>query len=251
MSDQKTSRMRSVTVVAASALLGGTLGIGGASFALWEDAVSFDGQIAAGYEYFAAGRGEANSTTVADTAMTGASDPGTPPTGDSVAVTVGAADAQLLVEDGQLAIPLRTDSLSQGNKGLHYTLTEPDWGEGVFGAADVFAFPVATADECTTGNAPAEPPAHTSSTPVATDYSEATTPTTEYWCLVATLDGLPNAGSYTNEVTATGTDPSGAEVSDTDRWSAEVTSPLDPTDEPDHELTFTYTSFRPGEEPQP
>ncbi|HIZ36539.1 MAG TPA: hypothetical protein H9815_12235 [Candidatus Ruania gallistercoris] len=250
MSETTTSRARSVAVVATSALLGGALGIGGASFALWEDAVSFDGEISSGYEYFAAGRGEANATTVADSAMTAASDPVAPPTGDSVSVTVGAADAQVLVDDQELAIPLRTDSLSQGNKGLHYTLTEPDWGEGIFGAADVHLFPVPTAADCTLDNAP-DNPAALISTPVSADYSDTTTPTTEYWCLVTTLNTLHDQGSYTNEVTATGTDPSGTEVSETDSWSAEVISAMDPADEPDHEIALSYTTFRPGEEPQP
>ncbi|WP_147915468.1 hypothetical protein [Ruania zhangjianzhongii] len=249
MSTNTTSRARSVAVVATSALLGGALGLGGASFALWEDAVSFDGQIASGYEYFAAGRGEANASTVADSAMTAVSDAVAPPTGETAAVTIGTADAQMLLEDHELAVPLRTDSLSQGNKGLHYTLAEPDWGDGIFGAADVFLFPVATAADCTVDNAPADPPAELSSTPVAADYSDATTPTTEYWCLVAALGALPDEGDYTNEVTATGTDPSDTEVSDTDTWSADVTSAMDPADEPDHEIAVTYQTFRPGQEP--
>ena len=248
MSTNTTSRVRSVAVVATSALLGGALGLGGASFALWEDALSAEGQIASGYEYFAAGRGEANASTVADSAMTAVSDAVAPPTGETATVTVGAADAQVLVEDHQLAMPLRTDSLSQGNKGLHYTLAEPDWGDGIFGTADVHVFPVATAAECTVANAP-DDPADLFSTPVTADYSDSATPTTEYWCLVATLGALPDEGSYTNEVTATGTDPSGTEVTDTDSWSADVTSGMDPADEPDHEITVSYQTFRPGQEP--
>src|SRR5699024_9901321 len=69
------------------------------------------------------------------------------------------------------------------------------------------------------------------------------------WCLVATLGSLPDEGSYTNEVTATGTDPAGTVVADTDSWSADVASALDPAEEADHELTFTYQTFRPGQEP--
>lgn len=244
-----TSRARSVAVVAAAAVLGGALGVGGASFALWQDATGFDGQISSGYEYFAAGRGAANSSTVPDGAMSAASEAAAPPTGHAASVTVGSADAQVLADEHELAIPLRIDSLSQGNKGLAYTIAEPDWGEHILGNAEVFLFPVPTAAECTVKNAPATQPTDLASTPVPADYSDTTTPTTEYWCLVATLDGLPDEGSYTNTVTAIGTDPAGTEVSDTDSWSADVVSAMDPAEEPDHEITFTYQTFRPGQEP--
>lgn len=255
MSDEKilteaagpgSQRMRSAAVVGIAAVTGLALGLGGASLALWQDSVPFTGSIASGHEYFAAGlEGE----------TTAASDPVAPPTGDSVTVSVGAVQAATLVADGELAVVLQTDSLSQGNKGLQYTLAPPaDWGDGIFGAADVSIYWVASPDQCEAGTDPATPPEHVTghtSTPVTADYSDAKTPTTEYWCLVATLAQLPDAGSYTNEVTASGTDPSDTEVSDTDTWSADVTSALDPTGEPDHDLTFTYTTFRPGEEPQP
>lgn len=238
MTETRTSRVRPVLVLAASAFLGAAFGLGGASFALWQDAVSFDGQIGSGYESFAAGlEGQTASAT-----------------GHSVTVTVGAAQAAPLVADGELAVVLQTDSLSQGNKGLRYTLTEPDWGETIFGAAEVSIHWVAAPDECAPGADPSTPPATVAglaSTPVTADYSDTETPTTEYWCLVATLDSLPDEGSYTNTATVTGTDPSGAEVRDSDDWSAEVTSAMEPAAEPDHEITFTYETFRPGEEPQP
>lgn len=238
-------RLRSAAVVSAAAVTGLALGLGGASLALWQDAVPFAGSISSGYEYFAAGL-EGETTAV--------SDPVAPPTGDSVAVSVGTDQAATLVAAGELAVVLQTDSLSQGNKGLQYTLAPPaDWGDGLFGAADVSIYWVSSPDQCEVGTDPATPPSHVdghTSTSVAADYSDAATPTTEYWCLVATLDALPDDGSYTNEVTATGTDPSDTEVSDTDSWSADVTSAMDPADEPDHEITFTYTTFRPGEEPQ-
>ncbi len=244
-----TSRTRSVAVVAAAALVGGALGLGGASFALWEDEVQLTGQISSGYEYFAVGRGEANSTTVADTAMSPASSQTAPPSGYSVSVTVGSDDAQVLVDEHQLAIPIRVDSLSQGNKGLYYQIEPPYWGESIFGQAHVRVFPVGSARDCTVTSAPVSQPYDLYSTPVSADYSVTQTPTTEYWCLVATLDALPDEGTYTNTVTATGTDPAGTEVGDTDSWSADVTSAMDPADEPDHELTVTYQTFRPGQEP--
>ena len=236
MSQTTTSRVRSVAVVAASALLGGALGIGGASFALWEDAVSLDGQIGSGYEYFAAGF---------DGQTAAATDP-------SVTVSIGSTQAETLLEDGELALVLQTDSLSQGNKGLHYAVTEPDWGSNIFGAAEVSLYWVAAPDQCDPDLDPGTPPATVdglASTPVSAGYSDTETPTTEYWCLVATLGSLPDEGSYTNEVTATGTDPAGTAVADTDSWSADVASALDPAEEDDHEITFTYQTFRPGQEP--
>src|SRR5699024_7076033 len=171
----------------------------------------------------------------------------------SVTVSVGSTQAETLLENGELALVLQTDSLSQGNKGLHYTVTEPEeWGAGIFGAAQVSLYCEAAPDECDPVLDPGTPPATVDgleSTPVSADYSDTTATTTEYWCLVATLDSLPDEGSYTNEVTATGTDPTGTTVDDTDSWSAEVTSALDPADEDDHEITFTYQTFRPGQEP--
>lgn len=237
-------RMRSAAVLSVAAVAGLALGLGGASLALWQDAAPATGSVSSGHEYFAAGL--AGATTPV-------SDPATPATGDSVAVSVGADQAATLRDEGELAVVFQTDSLSQGNKGLQYTLAPPaDWGDGIFGAAEVSLYWVASADQCAIGTDPATPPSHVnghSSTPVSADYSDTTTPTTEYWCLVATLGALPDEGEYTNEVTATGTDPSGTDVSDTDTWSADVTSAMDPADEADHEITFTYTTFRPGQEP--
>jgi hypothetical protein len=48
-------------------------------------------------------------------------------------------------------------------------------------------------------------------------------------------------------VTATAKDPSQRDVSANDTWSANVTSALDPADESDHVISFTYETFRPGE----
>src|SRR5690625_2441255 len=97
VTERRTSRVRPVRVLAASAFLGAAFGLGGASLALWQDAVSFDGQIGSGYESFAAGlEGQTASAT-----------------GHSVTVTVGAAQAAPLVADGELAVVLQTDSLSQ------------------------------------------------------------------------------------------------------------------------------------------
>ncbi|UFU03296.1 hypothetical protein LQF12_01395 [Ruania suaedae] len=231
-----TSRLRSAAIVAGSGLVGAMLGVGGASLALWHDEVTLTGAIGDGYEYFAAG------------------DPGSPvpaPSG-SVAATVGSAEATTLVQDGELAVVFQTDSLSQGNKGLAYELTAPDWGAGVLGSADVEIYWVDSPESCSPDLAAPAPPATVSgltSTPVSAGYSDTTTPVTEFWCLVATLDGLPGEGEYENEASVTALDPDQSEVSDSDTWNADVLSDIDPADEPDHSITFSYETFRPGETP--
>lgn len=238
-------RMRSFSVVGVAAVAGIALGLGASSLALWKDSVSFDGQISSGYEYFAAGP-EGGT-------ITPASDEGAPPTGNSVDVTIGAAQAATLAADGEVAVVFQTDSLSQGNKGLAYTLAPPaDWGSGYFGNSDVEIYWVASPAQCDPEIDPATPPSTVSgytSTPVSADYSDTATVTTEYWCLVATLGDLPDEGTYKNTVTATGTDQADTEVSDTDDWSANVTTALDPANEDDHTITFQYGTFRPGQEP--
>jgi predicted ribosomally synthesized peptide with SipW-like signal peptide len=228
----RTHAVRDTAVIGIAATIGLALGVGGITAAYWSDEVGFTGEISSGYEYFAAGRVDA--TTPADSAHT-------------ATVTIGAAEAALLIDDGRLAIPMQTDSLSQGNKGLRYTVSPPSsWGTGIFGSADVAVFPVTAAADCTVDASVPASPSH-ASTPVTADYSTSTTPTTEYWCLIATLDGLPDEGGYKNTVTATAKDPSQRDVSANDTWSANVTSALDPADESDHVISFTYETFRPGE----
>src|SRR5699024_3415690 len=148
----------------------------------------FTGSITSGYEYFAAG--------IAGTQLTTASGDAAPPEADAVPVTVGAQEARTLAEDGELALVFQTESLSQGNKGLQYTLAPPeDWGEGYFGAADVHLYWVDEPGQCAVGGQePALPDdGHVSpgedggftSRPVSAAYSDTETPVTEYCCLVA------------------------------------------------------------------
>lgn len=223
--------VRDTALIGLAATVGLALGAGGMTAAYWNDHVSFDGKISAGYEYFAAGR--ADATVAAGSAHT-------------ATVTVGAAEATTLVTDGAIAIPLQTDSLSQGNKGLRYDVSLPSsWGDGVFGVARTVVFPVASAADCTvTTPVPASP--SLSSSPVTADYSTSEDPVTEYWCLIATLDGLPDEGEYTNVAEVTAQDPSGRSVSNTSSWSANVTTAVNPADEDDHSISFTYETFRPG-----
>lgn len=233
---EKTARLRSAAIVAGSGLVGAMLGVGGASLALWHDDVTYTGSIGDGYEYFAAGHAGSSA----------------PAPSGSISATVGSAEATTLVDDGAVAIVFQADSLSQGNKGLAYELTEPDWSGGVFDAADVEIYWVAEPGDCSPQASPPTPPATVTgltSTPVSADYSDTTSPVIEYWCLVATLDGLPGEGEYENEASVTALDPDQTEVSDADTWDADVLSDIDPADEPDHSITFTYETFRPGETP--
>lgn len=221
-------RRRSIVVLSTAAVAGMTLGMGGSTLALWQDATGWSASATSGYEYFAAGApGELQ-----------------PATNGTVDFTVGSEDVSRLQADGQVAITMQTESISQGNKGLRYTVTEPAWGEHFFGAASTTLFQVATPDDCRVGNTPAAPGEPTS-TPVSAEYSDSEEPLVETWCLVATIDELPDEGEYSNSVTATAQDPAGTSVEATDTWHATVTSTMDPADEPDHVITFGYETFRP------
>src|SRR5699024_4221673 len=244
------TRLRSAGVIGVAGVAGVAMGLGATSLALWNDDVTFAGSITSGYEYFAAG--------IAGTQLTTASGDAAPPEGDVVPVTMGAQEARTLAEDGELALVFQTESLSQGNKALQYTLAPPqDWGEGYFGASDVHLYWVDEPGQCTVGGPePALPgDGHVTagedggftSTPVLADYTDSEAPVTEYWCLTATLGDLPDEGDYTNEATVSAQDPAGGEATDTDSWSAAVTTAMDPAEETDHPITFTYNTFRPGE----
>ena len=221
-------RRRSVVMLSTAAVAGIALGMGGSTFALWQDATGWTASAKSGYEYFAAGApGEIQ-----------------PATNGTVEFTVGSAEATKLKANRQIAIPMQTESVSQGNKGLRYTIEEPAWGDHLFGAASTTLFQVATPEDCTVDNAPAAPGEPTS-TPVSAEYSDAEEPVIETWCLVATIDELPDEGEYSNSVTATAQDPAGTSVEATDTWHATITSTMDPADEPDHVITFGYETFRP------
>lgn len=218
-----------VLLAGAAVLAGAALGMGGTTLALWQDQAGFSVSARSGYEYFAAGA------------------PGQtqPATDGSVTFTVGAEHAARLQADRQIVIPLETQSISQGNKGLRYTITEPNWGDHFFGAATTMLYQVPSADACTVDHAPASS-GEPRSTPVSAEYSDTDEPVVETWCLVATINNLPDEGTYSNSVTATAQDPAGTAVEATATWHAEVTSSMNPDDEPDHVITFEYETFRPG-----
>ncbi|MCM3660798.1 hypothetical protein M3148_07280 [Georgenia satyanarayanai] len=232
-----TTRRRTAVTAAVAGLTGACLGIGGVSLALWSDSAELGGTVAAGYQSFAVG-------------TPGAADPA--PTGTAVH-TVGPREATRLVRDGELAVAVEVDSLSQGNKGLRYVVTPPEsWGSGVLGSADIALFRVDSPRECRiqelTPESVPEPSGY-ESTPVPATYSESTEPVREYWCLYAAYDGAPEVGEYANTATVTARPPAGADVEAKDTWGATVVARLDPAAEPVHTITFTSTTFRPGEQP--
>lgn len=221
---------RKVGFISACAIAGLLLGAGGGTLAMWSDSENAAGSIGSGYEYFAAGR--LDHTAAA--------------TNHRASVTIGKDDAAKLLDDKSIAIPLQTDSLSQGNKGLRYTVDEPEWS-GIFDAADVSVFRIATATECTVANAPSTPEGLTS-TPVSAAYSNSTTNTVEFWCVAARLPNNGTVGAYKNTATVTAEDPAKVTVDDDDSWNAKVDLGLDPKAEADHLIGFTYETFRPGDQ---
>src|SRR5690625_3062089 len=137
---RRRQRRRSVVLIGAAALAGAALGMGGGTLALWQDTAGFSVSTRTGYEYFAAGApGETKSAT-----------------NGTVEFVVGPDEAAKLKDDREIAIAMQTESVSQGNKGLRYTLTEPNWGTHLFGAASTLLFRVDSPQECTVENAPAE-----------------------------------------------------------------------------------------------
>ena len=124
----------------------------------------------------------------------------------SVAFTFGPAQAAALYAGnnpagGAVAIPVQVDTLAQGHRGLGYVLSLSVTG-GIFGAADLVTYPVASAAACTTA---LTGPGASSSTPWPAAYSASTTVLTEYWCLVARY--VPTRWAHTDTATATAPNP--------------------------------------------
>lgn len=231
------SRRRAALTAAVAGLTGACLGVGGVSLALWSDSVELGGAIAAGYQSFAVGAPGATSPAA---------------TGSAVR-TVGPDEAARLVRDGELALAVQVDSLSQGNKGLRYVVTPPaDWGSGVFAHADTTLFTVDSPDDCRTEVLTPQTVPDAGGyerTPVPATYSDTVEVVAEYWCLYAAYDGAPEVGDYANTARVTAQPPEGPAVAAEDTWHATVLARLDPATEPRHAITFTSTTFRPGEQP--
>ncbi len=175
----------------ATVLLGS---IGGATMALWHAEQSFTSEIKTGKVAFAVG---APGSTLAQTANA---------TGDKLDFSFGKAEAATLLDKLEVAIPIQVDSLSQGNKGMRYAVTPPEFGaDSLFGAAKTELVRVDSAADCKVDprpQLPASVPAdYYKRTPVSSDYSADTAPKSEFWCLVATLGqgpGLRNLHKHRN-----------------------------------------------------
>lgn len=165
----------------------------------------------------------------------------------TVAVTLGTAETQALLDEGRIALPIEVESLSQGNRGLRYSITLPTTQESdILHWADVTVFPVTAQAQCTVDTeAPILPPS--TSTPVPATYSDGTTPVTEHWCLQAELGQLPDVGVYTSTATITGTHALG-EIVATQPWNIDVATAFTAANEPTHRIEFTYETFRDGAE---
>lgn len=205
-----------------------TLGLGGGTLALWNAALHIDTPLTTGTSTFSAGLVDA---------LQPADDDGT------VTVILPPAHAATLHTQRAVAIGLTTASVSQGNPGLRYRISLPDWGDHLFGAADITLFQVNSPAECTVDAAGAVHPA-TSSTPVPATHRAGTEAVIEHWCLTAVIPVLPDEGEYTSSVTVTARDPAGVTVEATDTWHTTVTTAMDPAAEPDHHITFTAETFR-------
>ena len=232
-----TTRRRTALTAAIAGLAGACLGIGGVSLALWSDSAELGGSVAAGYQSFAVGAPGATEAA---------------PTGTAVR-TLGPREAARLVRDGEFALTVQVDSVSQGNKGLHYVVSPPaDWGSGVFAHTDVAVFRVDSPRACriqVLSPDDVREPSVLERTPVPSTYSESTDPVTDHWCLYAAYDGAPEVGEYANTARVTARPPEGPAVEAEDTWDAGVLARLDLADEPVHAITFTSTTFRPGEQP--
>ena len=216
------------TCLAAAAALGGAAG---ASLALWHDRATMAGQIRTGGAAFAVGKPSGSLTQAGSD--------------HRATFTFGPAEAATLLSAGAVAVPILVDSVSQGNRGLRYTVTPPTYPtNSIFGSSAPTLFKVGSAAACTTAAVPPAPNPLTS-TPVSAAYSTSTTPTTEYWCVVARLGTLPDEGTYTNHATVTGQSEFGP-AQDNTQWSAKVTTAMTAAAEPTHTVTFTYSTFRPG-----
>ncbi|MBO0899656.1 hypothetical protein J1G42_06740 [Cellulomonas sp. zg-ZUI222] len=218
--------------VALAALVGV---VGGGTLALWRDVETVTAGMPAGVVVFGVGTpGEPGA--LADYA--------TGP-GDTVELTFGPAQAATLLATGSVAVPVQVDALSQGHRGLRYTVT-PHITGGILGESDVRLVKVAGPAACTPTVAGPEAGA---STPVPADYSDTRRLTSEYWCLVAAFDPVQGTYDSTASVDA-GVATSGGSTSQRvtveDRWSASVGKARVPADEPTHRLTFAFTTFRPG-----
>ncbi|MCK6209889.1 hypothetical protein KZX45_04965 [Georgenia sp. EYE_87] len=243
------------------AALAVALGIGGGTaLALWDDDEVLTASIGTGMVGLAVEKLGTHEAQVAD-------GPGSRP-----GVTLGPAEAERLLADGEVTVGIRVDARADGNKGLRYGLELPVLdGASLLGNSTVRVFRVAADTACTpeTEPLPGTPvatwtPADADgdgtyvpgtdpgwdgtglgSVPVAADYDAPWT-AVERWCVVAELGDMPDEGSYTNTATVA-VEVDGATYTGRDSWYTDVTTAADPAGEPAHTIRFSHTTFRPGE----
>lgn len=228
-------RARIVALVVSLAVLAG---VGtGTVLASWHDVEHVTARVPLGVVVFGAGAPGAPSYATSTTQQPDGRGTG------SISFPFGPAQASTLYNGnaesgGAVAIPVQVDSLAQGNRGLRYGLGL-DVDGGVFGAASLETYKVATSGACTPSLSAAESDQHT---PWDTSYSAATDVTTDWWCLVARY--WPTRWEHSNTVTVTAPSPvGGAEVTDSDSWSAEAEVTHDPAAEPTHHVDVDFETF--------
>lgn len=220
-------------VVAGSALTGV---VGGGTMARWRDVERVGASMSAGVVVFGVGAPRPAGTAGGDYA-TGPGDP--------VEFSFGPAEAQELFADGAIYLPIQVDGLSQGHRGLRYTVSRTIAPNGVFADAAVQLLKVPSAEDCREG---VVGQAVTASTLVPATYTATTDLTSEFWCLAATFSPVVT-GSHSSEASVSadvvredGTVAGSA--GDTAGWGAEILRKYVPAAEGTHKVTFTFSTFR-------
>lgn len=225
-------------VVALLLALAVLVGVGtGSVLALWQDAEHVSGRVPLGVVVFGAGAPGALEYATGTTQRPDGRGTG------RVTFPFGPEQAATLYNDndddgGAIAIPLQVDSLAQGNRGLRYEL-DLDVDGGVFGASQLETYKVMNETVCTPDLVAEETHEHT---PWTSDYSATTTPQSDSWCVIARY--WPTRWQHENTATVTAPSPvGGADVTDSDTWSAEAEITHDPADEPAHSIDVDFQTF--------
>ncbi|WP_444664875.1 hypothetical protein ACT17Q_04055 [Cellulomonas sp. CW35] len=232
-------RRRDVAVVAVVVLVAALVGVGtGGTLALWRVSVTGTQRMPVGVTVFGAGAPGSPVFATTSTPLDASRNRG------SVTYTIPAAATTTLYNNnslsgGAVAIPLQVRSLAQGHRGLAYTLTV-DTAGGVFGASQVSTYRVASAAACTTSLTGAG--ATLASTPWTSAYTASTTPSDEYWCLVARYG--PTRWTHTDTAQVTATGPAGTVSGASSAWTSTAARTFVVAAEPVHTVTFTFTTFR-------
>jgi len=210
------------------------LGTAGGSVALWNSTRVIAASIDQGQVEFSAG--------VVGRAATAATDQS-----HSADVTLSADDARSLLDDGAIAVPIEVRSLSQGSRGLRYGAALPSPGpDTIFGASRVWLESVSSPSECVIGGDPSGDLTTVSSTPVSADYSNSTIAQVEYVCVHAVRGPMFDEGPFSAGAAFSGSSVGGAVAAEAED-SLEVTTALQPSDEPPYVIAFAFETFRKGQ----